>query len=290
MQTAPDRKLTTIVAADAAGYSAMMERDEIGTLALLKTSREMMTGEIERYRGRVVGTSGDGLLAEFASVVNAVECAVRVQRALSERNAGLAEPQRMRFRIGVNLGDVMVDGDDLFGEGVNIAARLQALAEPGGILISGAVFDQVRTKLSLGFDFLGPQTVKNISEAVPAWRVLLDGDARGEQAREIFSHGRKVATEQPGEGIRRQQNDHARQAPQGLTRPLRDHPLPTGEGDRPARKSWFRLKRHAAVTAILIAVLFTINVLTYHHVFWFQWPTLGFLTLFALRAAWTMGR
>ena len=263
MHTAPDRKLTTILSADVAGYSAMMERDEAGTLALLKTSREMMTAEIERHRGRIVNTAGDGLLAEFASVVNAVECSVRVQRVLAERNASLRAPERMRFRIGVNLGDVMVDGDDLFGEGVNVAARLQALAEPGGILISGAVFDQVRTKLSVGFDFLGPQSVKNISDPVPAWRVVLDESARGETIERQPSPGEGAPS--PREGA--------------------------GEGfAMSARARLQHLKRHAAITVILIAVLFAINMLTFYHVFWFQWPSLALLTILALRAAWSMGR
>ena len=113
-----------------------------------------------------MGTAGDSVLAEFASVVNAVECAVRAQREIFERNAILAETERMRFRIGINLRDVMVEGGDLLGEGVNIAARLEALAEPGGILISGAVFDRVRSKVALGFDPLGPQHVKNILAAL----------------------------------------------------------------------------------------------------------------------------
>lgn len=138
----------------------MMGRDEPGTLRQLKASRELMVEEIGRHRGRVFATAGDSLLAEFSSVVNAVECAVRIQRGLAERNAGLPEANRMLFRIGINLGDVLIEGDDLFGDGVNIAARLQALAEPGGILISGAVFEQVRTKLSLAFDALGPQPVR----------------------------------------------------------------------------------------------------------------------------------
>lgn len=270
MPLAPERKLTTILAADVAGYSAMMERDEPGTLALLKTSRDTMAEEIARHRGRLVSTAGDGLLAEFASVVNAVECAVRVQRSFAERNTGLPEAVRMRFRIGINLGDVMVDGDDLLGEGVNIAARLQALAEPGGILISGPVFDQVRTKLSLGFDFIGPQNVKNISEAVPAWRVLLDPDASAGaiDAPHAVSAGSPEA---------------AAQSQTEVQQPLRGrHRLSPKQ----------RLLRRAVFAAIPIAVVFAINMLTYTERagFWFQWPTLGILVVFALRTAWVIGR
>jgi adenylate cyclase len=268
MHTAPDRKLTTILSADVAGYSAMMERDETGTLALLRTSRDLMSREIAGYRGRIVNTAGDGLLAEFASVVNAVECAVRIQRNLAERNASLSEPARMRFRIGINLGDVMVDGDDLLGDGVNVAARLQSLAEPGGILISGPVFDQVKTKLSLGFDFLGAQAVKNISDPVPAWRVVLDQEARGgerlvRQPSPLVGEGAPSLREGAGEGF---------------TNAVRSRTLLQ------------RLKRHAAITAILIAGLFAINMLTFYHVFWFQWPSLALLTILGLRAAWSMGR
>jgi adenylate cyclase len=287
MHTAPERKLTTILAADAAGYSAMMERDEAGTLALLKDSRETMAAEIERHRGRVVGMVGDGLLAEFASVVNAVECAVRIQRGIAERNVGLGEAARMRFRIGINLGDVMVEGGDLFGEGVNIAARLQALAEPGGILISGPVFEQVRTKLALGFDFLGPQSVKNMSEAVPAWRVVLEGDERGRQASIHFREEKVPATHAD---VKVGQSKGG--APSALTGSLSDHPLPTGESNRRRLPPRQRLLRRAAFAAIPIAALFVINMLTYTERagLWFQWPTLGILTAFALRSAWVMGR
>jgi class 3 adenylate cyclase/uncharacterized membrane protein len=173
------RKLTTILCADVVGYSRLMEADEVATLETLKAYRQAMAGFIERHDGRVVSTSGDALLAEFGSVVEAVQCAAEVQRELSARNAALGDDRRMDFRIGVNLGDVIVEGEDLYGEGVNIAARLQGLAEPGGIDISGTVYDQVRNKLTLGYEFIGAQTVKNISEQVPVYRVQLDAaDAR----------------------------------------------------------------------------------------------------------------
>ena len=177
MGSLPERKLAAILAADVVGYSRLMEADEAATLAALKACRETMAKLISEYRGRIVGTAGDSVLAEYGSAVTAVDCAVRIQRRLTERNAGLPEERRMRFRIGLNVGDVLVEGDDLFGEGINIAARLEGLAEPGGILISGSVFDQVRNKLAVAFDYVGPLSVKNISESVPAWRVLLDGGA-----------------------------------------------------------------------------------------------------------------
>ena len=280
MHTAPDRKLTTILSADVAGYSAMMERDEAATLVLLKDSRDLMAREIAGYRGRIVSTAGDGLLAEFASVVNAVECAVRIQRNLAERNAGLGEAARMRFRIGINLGDVMVDGDDLLGDGVNVAARLQGLAEPGGILISGPVFDQVRTKLSLGFDFLGAQAVKNISEPVPAWRVVLDAEpASGNLgAGYPLPEREKVASEL------------AQRSGEGGAATLEPARTRSKRNPRPPLSRNQRLKRRAAFAAIPIAIVFVVNMLTYTDTIWFHWPTLGILAVFALRTAWTIGR
>lgn len=169
------RKLTTIFCADVAGYSRMMGMDEARTLATLKEYREAIEGFIERHHGRVVSWSGDGLLAEFASVVEAVQCAAEIQRELSGRNNGREEGSRMTFRIGINLGDVMADGDDIFGEGVNIAARLQQMAAPGGILVSSSVYEQVRGKLSMSFSSLGAQTVKNISGEVAVYAVTMAG-------------------------------------------------------------------------------------------------------------------
>lgn len=169
------RKLTTIFCADVSGYSRMMGADEARTLATLKEYREAIEGFIARHHGRVVSWSGDGLLAEFASVVEAVQCAAEVQRELKARNASRDEHLRMTFRIGINLGDVMADGDDIFGEGVNIAARLQQMASPGGILVSSPVYDQVRGKLSMGFAALGNQSVKNIAGEVAVYAVTMDG-------------------------------------------------------------------------------------------------------------------
>jgi len=160
------RKLTTILAADADGYSRVMETDEVGTLSALRTARGVFSQFIERHHGRIANTAGDGLIAEFPSVVEAVQCAIEVQRELSaDAQSGL------RFRIGIHLGDVMVDGDDLLGEGVNLAARLQSMAEPGGILISQQVYDQVQKKLSVGFHYLGEKQPKNFAESVPVYSV-----------------------------------------------------------------------------------------------------------------------
>ncbi len=168
------RKLTTMFSADVAGYSRLMAEDEASTVKTLKAYREVMTELIKQHRGRVVDSPGDNVLAEFTSVVDAVQCAVSVQKELQARNAELPEDRRMAFRIGINLGDVIEEGDRIYGDGVNIAARLEGLADPGGICISKTAFDQIETKLPLGYDYLGEQTVKNIAKPVGAYQVLME--------------------------------------------------------------------------------------------------------------------
>lgn len=161
------RKLAAILAADVVGYSRLMGLDEVGTLNALKAHRrELIDPTIAAHRGRIVKTTGDGLLLEFASVVDAVGCAIAVQRAMLARNADVAQDRRIVFRIGINVGDIIIDGDDIFGDGVNVAARLETICEPGGVCISRSANEQVRDKLSLGFNDLGEQTVKNIARAI----------------------------------------------------------------------------------------------------------------------------
>jgi adenylate cyclase len=167
-----ERKLSAILSADAVEYSRLMGEDEDLTIQTLTGNREMMATLIKQYKGRVVDSPGDNLLAEFSSVTQAVNCAVEIQRELAERNAELPEDRRMEYRIGVNLGDVAQEGDRIYGDGVNIAARLESLAEPGGICISGFVYNQVKNRLKLEYEYLGEQSVKNIKEAVPVYRVL----------------------------------------------------------------------------------------------------------------------
>ena len=175
-----ERRLTAILAADVAGYSRLMGTDEEGTLAALKTlRREVADPKIKEHRGRIVNTTGDGLLSEFASVVDAVRCAVEVQREMAARNADVPAERRIDFRIGVNLGDIIIDENDIFGDGVNIAARLETLAEPGGICVSRVVRDQVRDKLAIPFEDMGEQQVKNIARPVRAYRALLAERADG---------------------------------------------------------------------------------------------------------------
>ena len=241
-----ERKLTTILAADIAGYSRLMERDEAGTLERLRDCRRLLGGLVLRHRGRIANTAGDGVLAEFPSVVEAVRCAVEIQQELGARNAGLPDDRRMAFRIGLNLGDVMVEGGDLFGEGVNVAARLQTLAEPGGILISGTVHDLVRGKLDIGYDWLGDRQVKNIDREIPVWRIRLGGEGAPDATIEPHAPGAPAVR------------------PRRSARPARPRRAPTAgtwrEG-RPLRLGLFAL---ALLVAAPIAGLG-----------WLVWPAIG---------------
>ena len=227
-----------------------MDRDEVRTLETLKRHRDAMAGLIERHRGRVVNTWGDGLIAEFPSVVEAVLCAVEAQKELRARNAGLPAERRLEFRVGINLGDVMVEGHDLYGEGVNVAARLQGLAEPGGIVISGTVHDQVRGKLVVGYEFAGAQQVKNIAEPVPAFRVRLEAAPTPERPR----------------WWRRRPTTAQRQA-------------------APAGRRWFLVG--GALIGFLFLVNMFANAEGGSTAIWFQWPSLVVGVLMALRWAWT---
>jgi class 3 adenylate cyclase len=177
MEPPVKRKLATILAADVQGYSRLMGRDEEGTLRTLAEHRTVMDAIIARFHGRIANTAGDSVLAEFESPVEGVRAAVEIQEALGARNASLPADRRMQFRIGVNLGDIMVKDGDLLGDGVNIAARLQSIAEPGGVFISGTVFDQVDGKLNLGLVSIGEQHVKNIAKPVRAYRIDTHGAA-----------------------------------------------------------------------------------------------------------------
>jgi len=199
------RRLTTILAADVAGYSRLMAEDEEATLARLRAYRKVIDALVAKHGGRIFNTAGDAVLAEFGSAVEAVRCAVSIQEELAVRNAQLAGEAQMWFRIGVNVGDVMIEGDDLFGDGVNVAARLEGLAEKGGICISGSTFEQVKNKLSVAFTDIGPQSVKNIPEPVPAFRIV------------------------PGQvSVRAGEQTGGRQAPAGARAALRRGPIIAG--------------------------------------------------------------
>jgi class 3 adenylate cyclase len=168
------RKLTAILSADVAGYSRLMGEDEEATIRTLIAYREVMNSLIKQHRGRVVDSPGDNLMAEFPSVVDAVQCAVAVQKEFQSRNAELPENRRMEFRIGINLGDVIEEKDLIYGDGVNIAARLESLADPGGICVSKTAFDHIESKLPYGYVCIGSQTVKNITKPIVAYKVLLE--------------------------------------------------------------------------------------------------------------------
>jgi adenylate cyclase len=171
-----ERKLAAILAADVAGYSRLMGADEEGTLARLKVHRrELIDPKIAEHRGRVVKTTGDGILIEFPSVVDAVRCAIEVQRGMAKRNADVPEAIRIEFRVGINLGDIIIDGDDIYGDGVNVAARLEGIAEAGGICISQTVLDHARGKIRFDVDDGGNRALKNIAQLVHVYHVLLDG-------------------------------------------------------------------------------------------------------------------
>src|SRR2546422_1497834 len=171
-----ERKLAAIFSADVKGYCVLMGEDEEATIRTIETHRKVMTTLIQQYRGRVVDAPGDNLLAEFASAVDAVQGALAIQRELGIRNAALPEHRKMEYRIGINVGDIVVDGERIYGDGVNIAARLESLAEGGGLCISGTVYDQVENKLPLSYESLGEQTVKNIAKPVRVYRVQSEAE------------------------------------------------------------------------------------------------------------------
>lgn len=268
MSTALERKLTTILAADVAGYSRLMAADEVAAMAMLQDCRGIFARFIERHRGRIANTAGDGLLAEFPSVVEAVRCAVEVQRELDARNRLRDEARAMRFRIGLHLGDVMVENGDLFGESVNLAARLQTMAEPGGVLISQAVYDQVRSKLAIGYEYLGERRPKNLTEPVPVYRLVLDGSAAGT--------GRPV-------GIGREDAANAAAERDPATRTARERRSDATPAEFNQRLH-SRVVRHVKALGILWSALLAIDVATGDG-FWAIWPGLAFATALGLEAA-----
>jgi len=245
------RKLTTIFSADVQDYTRLMGVDEEGTLATLKRYRDLMGGLIVAHSGRVINTWGDGLIAEFPSVVEAVRTAVDVQNELAGLNASRPTDGQMLFRIGINLGDVMVDGDDIYGDGVNIAARLQASAPAGGIVISSTVYDQVRNKVPVGFDFLGQLEVKNVAEGVPSYAVRIGEAATASNM------------SRPHEAYR--------QRTQPDVPPLPKEQMLFEPGSRRAYTA-------LAVAAVVVAI---INLMTSRDSFWAKWP----ITVFAFIAA-----
>lgn len=258
------RRLTTVLCADVSGYSRLMEADEAGTLEKLRRARTAIAGLVERHDGRIVNTWGDAVIAEFASVVEAVQCAVEIQQEISNQEPDSSQGNRMRFRIGINLGDVMVDGSDIYGDGVNIASRLQELAEPGGIVVASSVYDQVYNKLPVGFDCLGQQQMKNVAPVV-SYRVAMAGGGDARQA---------DATAPPRTG-----------AP-----PRRDTPEPSNgpSAGPPTRLQsvahWFASLPRSIAAAITVAgFLILINLLSNPHKIWFHWPVAILLFVAVMR-------
>src|ERR1700760_2945349 len=191
-----ERKLVAILAADVAGYSRLMGIDEEGTLATLSSLRSITDKLIERHGGRICGTAGHSILAAFGSALAAVQCAVDIQNELARSNNDLEKDRRMQFRIGINVGDVMLKDGDIFGDGVNIAARLEGLADPGGICISRGIHDHVMKKLPFEFEDLGEQSVKNIAQPVRVFRLLLDGEGSGWRAGQVAAPAPPAAVEE----------------------------------------------------------------------------------------------
>ena len=184
------RKLTAILSADVKGYSRLMGEDEEWTLRTLNNYKGLIRNLVGEHRGRVVGSPGDNVLAEFASVVDAVECAVEIQQVLRTKNALLPETRKMDFRIGINLGDVIEEGDSIYGDGVNIAARLEGLAEAGGICISESAYQQIENKIPLRYDYLGEHAVKNIAKPVKVYRARIEPEGAPSQVIEEKKPGR----------------------------------------------------------------------------------------------------
>jgi adenylate cyclase len=257
------RRLTTVLCADVHGYSRLMGSDEAGTLGTLRRYRSAIAGLVERHDGRIVNTWGDAVIAEFASVVEAVQCAVEIQREISNQDSDPPQAHQMRFRIGINLGDVMVDGSDIFGDGVNIAARLQELAEPGGVVVSASVYDQVHNKLSLGFDCLGQQQMKNVAPVI-SYRVTMGGRAVGRHSFPV--------DENPAPQV---------EAVSGAQRIRGPYELSTWMSSISDR--FANLPRPIAVTLTVSGFLILINVFTGLRTIWFHWPVAALLFIGILR-------
>jgi len=247
------RKLAAILSADVKEYSRLMREDETATIRTLTEYRELMSSLIKQHHGRVVDTVGDNLLAEFASVVDAVQGAVAIQKEIKSRNTQMPKNRRMLFRIGINLGDLVVEGDRIYGDGVNIAARLEGIADPGGICISRTAYDQIEDKLPLGYEYLGEKSVKNIAKPVRAYRVLFEpGEQTLRKYKSIYKRWLK-----PGE----------------KGKPSEYQINETGTGFKIGDTSL--LHKHVLIYAGVMGFLFIINLLTWDTGIWFHWPALG---------------
>lgn len=294
------RKLAAIMSADAAGYTRLMRDDELATFNTLSRYRQIMSDLVRQHKGRVVDSVGDNLLAEFSSVVDAVQSATAIQKELAALNAELPDHRRMQFRVGINVGDIILDGGRLYGDGINIAARLEKLAEPGGICISRTAYDQIESKLPFGYEYLGRQQVKNIDKPLHAYRVVLEP---GEQPRDLgdspepdgesdHRSGRSGRTHGRGESdsftrIRSQVHEFARDVSQdehlrGAFRETREKVRTLAEeaSANPAgRGRLIRTLIHSSHFKTFIGLslaLGLINALTSWGQWWFQYPTAAY--------------
>jgi|GEM_PF-1747697 len=281
------RKLTAILSADVAGYSRLMQDDELATLNTLSRCREVMSDLILQHKGRVIDSVGDNLLAEFSSVVDGVQSAVAIQKELAIVNADLASGRRMDFRIGINVGDVIQEGERIYGDGVNIAARLEKLADPGGICISRTAYDQIESKLPFGYEYLGQKAVKNISKPIHAYRVLIHPEnqalsgpgVRSDRLEEAAEGGRTDSFQR----IKDRVQDFARDISKdehlrGAIKETRDRARGFAEeisSDPAGRwRALRRLIRHKHVQVFLGLAVFlpAINAATSYGRWWFQYP------------------
>ncbi|MBL4905873.1 MAG: adenylate/guanylate cyclase domain-containing protein [Sneathiella sp.] len=261
-----ERKLTTILCADVCGYSRQMGKDEEGTLMRLKSARNVFSSFVDNYSGRIVNMTGDGIVAEFGSVVQAVHCAVDVQNHFNEKNVKSPNSEAMIFRIGLNLGDVIIEGEDIFGEGVNVAARLETMAQPGGICISGTVYDHVKGKFPNSFDFLGNKHVKNIEDAIPVYSLGLE-------------HSPKLALGDPVKKPESQIDETVDPAPD-----LEEQQL------RKLVKKQAAFYRRATRAGCLVFFLFLINIMSSPSYLWFLWPSLPIFLYLAMDAIKVFGK
>lgn len=262
MSSSVERKLTTVLCADVAGYSRLMEKNEEATLRSLKTAREIFKTKLIAHGGRLINMAGDGLISEFPSVVNAVHCAVSIQDELDRFLKDGKFDVPLKFRIGLNLGDVMVEGDDIFGDGVNIAARLEALAPAGGICISGTVYDHVKSKFPSGFDYLGEKQVKNIEGAIPVYSLQLNA-ARSSPQPKAYSTAKGADTPEPSDAETRLRQQVKRQA---------------------------RFYRRCLMMGTILVFLMVINLVTSPSHLWFFWPALPIAFTLALDAFRVFGK
>ncbi|MEH6402562.1 MAG: adenylate/guanylate cyclase domain-containing protein [Sneathiella sp.] len=264
MSTTVERKLTTILCADVCGYSKQMGQDEEGTHARLKAAREVFSTYVTDYSGRIVNMTGDGLVAEFGSVVQAVQCAMAVQDYFNGEKLKAPDSNAMIFRIGLNLGDVIIDGEDIFGDGVNIAARLETLTAPGGINISGTVYDHVKGKFPENFKFLGDKQFKNIKEAIPVYAFGLEG---------------ALNTEVPTSD-----NSPSNSTSEAPTISKEEQII------RAQVRSQAAFYRRGIKMAGVIFFLFLINIMTSAAYLWFLWPSLPLFTIFVFDAIRVFGK